>query len=79
MSLADRVKAIVVQELDVPESQVTESATFMGDLKADSLMVVELIMTFEEEFGVEIPEEDAQGIQTVGDAIRYLEQKTGGD
>jgi acyl carrier protein len=79
MSLADRVKAIVVQELDVPESQVTESATFMGDLKADSLMVVELIMSLEEEFGVEIPEEDAQGIQTVGDAIRYLEQKTGGE
>lgn len=78
MALADRVKAVVAQELDVPESQVTESATFMGDLKADSLMVVELIMTFEDEFDVQIPEEDAQGIQTVGDAIRYIEQKTGG-
>lgn len=78
MALADRVKAVVAQELDVPASQVTESATFMGDLKADSLMVVELIMTFEDEFDVEIPEDDAQGIQTVGDAIRYIEQKIGG-
>jgi acyl carrier protein len=77
MALADRVKAVVAQELDVPESQVTESATFMGDLKADSLMVVELIMTFEDEFDVQIPEDDAQGIQTVGDAIRYIEQKIG--
>lgn len=78
MALADRVKAVVAQELDVPESQVTEAATFTGDLKADSLMVVELIMTFEDEFDVQIPEEDAQKIQTVGDAIRYIEQKTGG-
>lgn len=78
MALADRVKAVVAQELDVPESQVTESATFMGDLKADSLMVVELIMTFEDEFDVQIPEDDAQGIQTVGDAIRYIEARTGG-
>jgi len=79
MALADRVKAVVAQELDVPESQVTESATFQGDLKADSLMVVELIMTFEDEFDVQIPEEDAQGIQTVGDAIRYIEAKLGGE
>ena len=77
MALADRVKAVVAQELDVPESQVTDTATFQGDLKADSLMVVELIMSFEDEFDVQIPEEDAQGIQTVGDAIRYIEQKLG--
>lgn len=77
MALADRVKAVVAEELGVPESQVTELATFQGDLKADSLMVVELIMTLEDEFGVDIPEEDAQSIETVGDAIRYIEQKIG--
>ena len=77
MALADRVKAVVAEELGVPESQVIESATFQGDLKADSLMVVELIMTLEDEFGVDIPEEDAQSIETVGDAIRYIERKIG--
>lgn len=77
MSVADRVKSVVVEELDVSESQVTDSATFEGDLKADSLMQVELIMSLEDEFEIEIPEEDAQGIATVGDAVRYIENKTG--
>ena len=77
MAIADRVKAVVAEELDVPESQVTDSATFDGDLNADSLMVVELVMSLEDEFDVEIPEEDAQKIRTVGDAISYIEEKLG--
>jgi len=77
MSVAERVKSIVVEELDVTESQVTDSATFEGDLQADSLMVVELIMALEDEFDVEIPEEEAQEITTVGDAVRYIEARAG--
>lgn len=77
MSVAERVKSIVVEELDVQESQVTDSATFEGDLQADSLMVVELIMALEDEFGVAIPEDDAQEITTFGDAVRYIQAKTG--
>jgi len=78
MALFEQVKDVIVRELSVPESWVTESATFEGDLKADSLDVVELVMALEDEFDVDIPEEDAQQIQTVGDAVRYLEEKTGG-
>ncbi len=77
MALFEQVKEVIVRELSVPESWVTESATFEGDLKADSLDVVELVMALEDEFDVDIPEEDAQRIQTVGDAVRYLEEKTG--
>jgi acyl carrier protein len=77
MSVAERVKSVVVEEFSVPESQVTESASFEGDLKADSLMVVELIMSLEDEFDIEIPEDEAQEITTVGDAVRYIEGKTG--
>lgn len=77
MSVAERVKSIVVEELDVTESQVTDSATFEGDLQADSLMVVELIMALEDEFDVEIPEEEAQEITTFGDAVRYIEARAG--
>lgn len=76
MALFEQVKEVIVRELSVPESWVTESATFEGDLKADSLDVVELVMALEDEFDVDIPEEDAQKIQTVGDAVRYLEEKT---
>lgn len=79
MALFEQVKEVIVRELSVPESWVTESATFEGDLKADSLDVVELVMALEDEFDVDIPEEDAQQIQTVGDAVRYLEAKLGGD
>lgn len=75
MALFEQVKEVIVRELSVPESWVTESATFEGDLKADSLDVVELVMALEDEFDVDIPEEDAQNIQTVGDAVRYLEEK----
>lgn len=71
----EKVKEIVVRELSVPESQVTESATFQGDLNADSLDVVELVMAFEDEFDVEIPDEEAEKIISVGDAVSYLEKK----
>jgi len=76
MALFEQVKEVIVRELSVPESWVTESATFEGDLKADSLDVVELVMALEDEFDVDIPEDDAQKIQTVGDAVRYLEEKS---
>lgn len=75
MALFERVKEVIVKQLSVPESKVTESASFNGDLSADSLDLVELIMALEDEFKVEIPEEDAEKIQTVGDAVRYLEEK----
>ena len=75
MALFERVKEVVVRELTVPESQVTEEATFDGDLKADSLDRASLVMALEDEFGLEIPEEDAQQITTVGAAIRYIEEQ----
>ncbi len=74
MALFERVKEVIVRELAVPESQVTEGASFDGDLKADSLDVVELVMALEDEFDLEIPEEDAEKMQTVGDAVAYLEE-----
>lgn len=70
-----RVKSIVVKNLDVSEDKVTDKASFIEDLGADSLDTVELVMAFEEEFGVEIPDEDAEMIQTVGDAVKFIEQK----
>lgn len=75
MALFEQVKEVIVRELAVPESQVTEDATFDGDLKADSLDVVELVMALEDEFDLEIPEEDAEQITTVGAAVRYLEEQ----
>ncbi len=76
VALYEKVKEIVVRELSVPESQVTETATFQGDLSADSLDVVELVMAFEDEFDVEIPDEEAEKIVSVGDAVSYLEKRT---
>jgi acyl carrier protein len=75
MALYEKVRDVIVRELSVPESKVSEEATFDGDLSADSLDVVELVMALEDEFDVEIPEEDAEKIRTVGDAVRYLEAK----
>ena len=75
MALFEQVKEVIVRELSVPESWVTEAATFEGDLKADSLDVVELVMALEDEFDVGITEEGAQNIHPVGDAVRYLEEK----
>lgn len=71
--IADRVKTIIVDKLGVDESQVTPAAAFTTDLGADSLDTVDLIMEFEKEFGVKIPDEEAEKIQTVGDAIKYIE------
>ncbi|TDT70440.1 acyl carrier protein [Hypnocyclicus thermotrophus] len=69
-----RVKAVIVDQLGVDESQVTLEASFVDDLGADSLDTVELIMAFEEEFGIEIPDEDAEKIKTVKDVIDYVEK-----
>ena len=71
--IADRVKAILVDKLGVDEAQVTETASFTSDLGADSLDTVELIMEFEKEFGITIPDDKAETIQTVGDAVAYIE------
>ena len=71
--VASRVKAIIVDKLGVEESEVTTEASFTNDLGADSLDTVELIMEFEKEFGVSIPDEEAQKITTVGDAIAHVE------
>jgi acyl carrier protein len=73
-----RVKEIIINELGVEPEKVTPEASFVEDLGADSLDTVELVMAFEEEFGIEIPDEDAEQLQTVGDAIRYLQEKGGG-
>ncbi|MGB9642559.1 MAG: acyl carrier protein [Candidatus Ratteibacteria bacterium] len=71
-----KVKEIVMEKLQVEASAVVDNASFVDDLGADSLDTVELVMDFEEKFGVEIPDEDAEKIRTVGDAIKYLEEKT---
>ena len=71
---ADRVKKIVVEHLGVDADKVVESANFIDDLGADSLDTVELVMAFEEEFGVEIPDDQAATITTVGDAVKFLEK-----
>lgn len=72
--VSERVKKIVVEHLGVDEGKVTESASFIDDLGADSLDTVELVMAFEEEFGCEIPDEAAEKIVTVKDAIQFIEQ-----
>jgi acyl carrier protein len=69
-----KVKDIIINELGVEAEKVTTSASFVEDLGADSLDTVELVMAFEEEFGIEIPDEDAEKLQTVGDAVNYIQQ-----
>jgi acyl carrier protein len=71
--IADRVKKIVVEHLGVEEDKVTDSASFIDDLGADSLDTVELVMAFEEEFGIEIPDDAAENIQTFGDAVKFIQ------
>jgi len=71
--VASRVKAIIVDKLGVEETEVTNAASFTNDLGADSLDTVELIMEFEKEFGISIPDDQAEKISTVGDAIAYIE------
>ncbi len=73
----DRVKKIVVEHLGVDADKVTEEASFIDDLGADSLDIVELVMAFEEEFGVEIPDDAAEKIATVNDAIEYIDKNKG--
>jgi acyl carrier protein len=73
MSIAEKVKKMIVEQLGVNEAEVVPEAKFIDDLGADSLDIVELIMALEDEYGVEIPDEDAEKIVTVGDAIKYIE------
>lgn len=74
--IASRVKKIVVEHLGVEEGKVTPEASFIDDLGADSLDTVELVMAFEEEFGIEIPDEAAEKIQTVQDAVSYIQDNS---
>lgn len=71
----DKIKEVIVRQLGVNEEEVTDEASFIDDLGADSLDIVELVMAFEEEFGVEIPDEDTEKIRTVGDAMKYITEK----
>ncbi len=72
--IAEKVKSIIIDKLGVEETEVTNEASFTNDLGADSLDTVELIMEFEKEFNISIPDEQAENITTVGDAVSYLEQ-----
>lgn len=74
MAVEEKVKSIIVEQLGVDANEVTPEASFVDDLGADSLDTVELVMAFEEEFGCEIPDDAAEQIQTVGDAVKFLEQ-----
>ena len=75
MEIMERVKKIIVEQLGVEEDKVKEDSSFIDDLGADSLDIVELIMAFEEEFDIEIADEDAEKIKVVGDVVRYLEEQ----
>ncbi len=77
MAIEDRVKEIIVQQLGVAASEVVPEASFIDDLGADSLDTVELVMAFEEEFGIEIPDDEAEKLSSVGDALKYLNEKLG--
>ena len=76
MAVAEKVKSIIVEQLGVDEEEVTPDASFVDDLGADSLDTVELVMAFEEEFSIEIPDEDAEKITRVKDAVSYIETHT---
>lgn len=77
MALEERVTALIVEQLGVSKDEVVAKASFIDDLGADSLDIVELVMSMEEEFDIEIPDEDAEKIQTIGDAVAYVEEKAG--
>ena len=76
MSVSDKVKSIIVEQLGVEANEVTEGASFTDDLGADSLDIVELVMAFEEEFDIEIPDEDAEKIGRVREAVAYIESQS---
>jgi len=75
MSVVDKIKAIIVEQLGVEEDEVIPEASFVDNLGADSLDIVELVMALEEEFDLEIPDEDAEKIRTVGEAIKYIQDR----
>ena len=77
MAVAEKVKEIIVEQLGVDENQVDDNASFVDDLGADSLDIVELVMAFEEAFDLDIPDEDAEKITTVKDAVDYIKGKSG--
>jgi acyl carrier protein len=74
--ISERIKKIVVEHLDVEADKINDSASFIDDLGADSLDTVELVMAFEEEFGIEIPDDAAESIQTFGDAVKFISEKS---
>ena len=74
-SIEDKVIAIVSEQLNIPKEDIKQTSNFVADLKADSLDLVELVMEFEDEFGLQIPEGDQSSIQTVGDAVKYITEK----
>ena len=74
-----KVREIIINELGVEAEKVLEEASFVEDLGADSLDTVELVMAFEEEFGIDIPDEDAEQLKTVGDAIKYMQERGAGE
>jgi acyl carrier protein len=76
METADKVKEIISQQLDVDVGQIKEESQFIEDLGADSLAIVELVLAFEEQFEIEIPDEDTEKIRTVGDAVSYIQSRT---
>ena len=78
MSVTEKVKKMIVDQLGVSVSEVVPEAKFIDDLGADSLDIVELIMALEDEYSIEIPDEDAEKMETVGDAIRYIEDRLAG-
>jgi acyl carrier protein len=75
MAIEDKVKDIIAEQLGVKKEEIKPESSFVDDLGADSLDTVEVVMALEEEFGVEIPDEDAEKITTVGDAVKYIEEK----
>ncbi len=75
--MEEKVKDIIVEELGVERDKLTDGASFMEELGADSLDTVELVMAFEKEFDIDIPDEEAEKLQTVGDAMKYLREKVG--
>lgn len=77
MDILAKLRDLIVEQLEVSPDQVKEDARFQEDLGADSLDVVELVMKIEDTFGIEIPEEDAEKIRTVGDAVNYIQEKLG--